>query len=385
MATKRDYYEVLGIPKSASADEVKKAFRKKAMEFHPDKNKAPDAEAKFKEINEAYEVLCDSAKRQNYDQFGHAGVNGQNGGFGGATQGGGFEDIFKSFFGGGGGGGKNEDIFSSFFGGGERQSSRRTSREPDKNIEAQVEISFADMIRGGKKTITYQCKQNCSHCHGTGAENSSDMQICPHCRGTGRINVRQNTPFGVIQQQAVCPQCRGTGKIIKEKCHQCHGNGFLNKSKNLEINIPAGINNGDTITFSGHGNETPHGNGDLILHFYVKKSSIFDRKGNKVYVKVIVDPIVAIAGGTITVPTPYGFKQVELKPGTSNEELISISDSGINFKKGLFSSRGELVAIVIYAKPTRYNKNEVDRLKDLTKLENDEVNAYLKKIKSEIE
>jgi molecular chaperone DnaJ len=380
MATKRDYYEVLGIAKSASADDIKRAFRKKAMEFHPDRNKAPDAEAKFKEINEAYEVLGDSSKRQNYDQFGHAGVNGQNAGFSGG-QAGGFEDIFKSFFGGDGGG---EDIFSSFFGGG-RPSSRKTTKEVEKNIEAQIEISFADMIRGGKQTITYQCKQNCPHCHGTGAEHPYDIQTCPQCHGTGRVTIRQNTPFGVIQQQAACPHCHGTGKIIKEKCHQCHGNGFITKSTNLEIVIPAGINNGDTITFSGHGNETSYGKGDLILHFYLKKSAIFDRKGNKIYVKVIVDPIVAIAGGVITVPTPYGFKQVELKAGTGNEELVSIPDSGINFKKGLFSSRGELVAIIIYAKPTRYNKNEVDKLKDLTKLENDEVNSYLKKVKSEIE
>ncbi|MDR2821497.1 MAG: molecular chaperone DnaJ [Mycoplasmataceae bacterium] len=381
MASKRDYYEVLGISKSASADEVKKAFRKKAMEFHPDRNKAADAEAKFKEINEAYEVLGDSAKRQRYDQFGHAGVNEQSGGFGGGGQAGGFEDIFKSFFGGGGG----EDIFSSFFGGGARQSSRGGSKEPEKNIDAQLEISFADMVRGGKQTITYQFKKNCPHCHGTGAEHPSDMQTCPQCHGSGRVSIRQNTPFGVIQQQAACPHCHGTGKIIKEKCHQCRGAGFIAQSKNLEINIPAGINNGDTITFSGHGNETPYGAGDLILHFYVKKSSIFDRKGNKIFVKVIVDPIIAIAGGTITVPTPYGFKQVELKPGTGNEELVSIPDAGINFKKNLFSSRGELVAIIIYAKPTRYNKNEVERLKDLTKLENAEVNSYLKKVKSEIE
>ena len=213
---KRDYYEVLGVSRDATPDQIKKAYRKLAMKYHPDVNKAPDAEEKFKEINEAYEVLSDEKKRAQYDQFGHAGVDGQFGqGFsGGYSDFGDLNDIFGSFFGGGFGG----------FG----QSSRRQANTPRQGNDRvmQMSIDFMDAIFGKTETISLEVDEPCSHCHGTGAESPSDVQTCPHCHGTGYVMTQQRSMFGVIQQQTVCPECHGTGKKVTHACHQCHGKGY---------------------------------------------------------------------------------------------------------------------------------------------------------------
>lgn len=239
MAEKRDYYEVLGVSKNATPDEIKKAYRKLAMKYHPDVNKDPGAEDKFKEINEAYEVLSDEQKRQTYDQFGHAGMDGafNQGGFqGGFTDFGDLGDIFGSFFGGG---------FGSGFGG----SSRRQSNQPRQGQDRymQMRIDFMDAIFGKTETISLEVDETCKHCNGSGAESPSDIQTCPTCHGSGYVMSQQRTPFGVIQQQSVCPDCHGTGKKVSRSCHVCHGKGYEHRRVKLDIKIPAGIQTGQQI------------------------------------------------------------------------------------------------------------------------------------------
>jgi molecular chaperone DnaJ len=375
MAKKRDYYEVLGINKNATPDEIKKAFRKLAMQYHPDRNKAPDAEDKFKEINEANEVLSDPQRRQQYDQFGHEAANGQAGAAGG------FGDMFNQFFRQGGGRtqfsfGEDSDIgdiFSQFFGGG---GSKRTNKKQDieKDIELQLNISTIESITGTNKTFKYQVKKVCPHCHGTGAETPQDIKTCPECHGTGKINVQHRTMFGMMQSQQTCPHCHGTGKIITKKCHVCNGNKYLVKEEETTVEIPAGIATGDMIKIPNYGNETLSGKGNLIIHILVNPSKIFVREGNYVYTKVLVDPLLAIVGGDIKIPTPYGVKEIKLKSNTANGEEITVGGFGINNNKKL-STKGDLIVKIVYAKPNKYNKDELNKIKDLIK-ENDDVKQY---------
>lgn len=239
MAEKRDYYEVLGVSKSATPDEIKKAYRKLALKYHPDRNHEPGAEDKFKEINEAYEVLSDEKKRATYDQFGHAGMDGafgQGGGFsGGFTDFGDLGDIFGSFFGGG------------FGGGGSRRSSNQPRQGQDRYM--QMRIDFMDSIFGKTETISLDVDETCKHCNGSGAESPSDVQTCPTCHGSGYVMSQQRTPFGVIQQQSVCPDCHGTGKKVTRACSHCHGNGYEHRRVKLDIKIPAGINQVNRFVF----------------------------------------------------------------------------------------------------------------------------------------
>lgn len=381
---KRDYYEVLGVTKNATQDDIKKAFRKLAMQYHPDRNKAPDAEAKFKEINEAYEILGDEDKRKKYDQFGFAGVN-EQAGYGG---GGGFEDIFSQMFrnGRGGnthfefggddeeGGGGFEDIFSQFFGGGGRKSQ---NKQPDNNIHASITITFIEMVKGTNRDIKYQYKQNCSHCHGTGAETNSDLKTCSHCNGRGRVITQQRTPFGNIQSETTCPYCHGTGKIITKKCSKCNGKGYVDGERNLKVNIPAGISNGDTIRINDAGNEYNGRVGQLFLKINVLQSNIFERIGDKIYVKTLVDPLIAIVGGNISVPTPYGFKEIKIKERTKNGEEITLSNLGINQRK-------DLIVKIIYAKPNYYNNNELEKMKEFSNKTNNDVEEFKKIAEKEI-
>ena len=241
MADKRDYYEVLGLSKNASEDDIKKAYRKLAKKYHPDINKAADAEEKFKEINEAYEVLSDPQKKATYDQFGHSGMDGFSGGF---SQGfGGMNmddlgDIFSSFMGGMGG-------FSGFnFGG---SSSRRSGPLKGDNRYMTMDIDFLDSVHGVDKLINLTLDKMCTHCDGTGAASKSDIETCPTCRGNGRVTRQSRTPFGVIQQQTVCPDCRGTGKRIKKACPYCNGSGYNTVKEQVEVSIPAGINTGQLV------------------------------------------------------------------------------------------------------------------------------------------
>ncbi|MDR3163469.1 MAG: molecular chaperone DnaJ [Mycoplasmataceae bacterium] len=397
MANKRDYYEVLGISKNASQDEVKKAFRKLAMQFHPDRNKASDAESKFKEINEAYEVLGDVEKRRTYDQYGHEGLN--QSGFSGGTN---PFDIFNEFFrnnqGNGGGfsfnfGGQSadfEDIFGNIFGGRSTRRRSKTNNQSlfDLDIHASVTISFLDSVRGTNLQVKVPTKIICPTCHGTGAANEKDaLKTCPQCKGSGVVIMRSRTILGVMESQQICPQCQGTGKIIAKLCPTCHGKKFTTQDQQVAINIEPGVLNGQTLEINGKGNVGKNSTGNLYINIFVQPSPIFKRKDNVLYANVLVDPIVAITGGRIKIPTPYGIKEIDLKSNTANGEQITLSDFGIkNVRKRMFggTGNGDLIITVVYARPIHYSRSEIEQLRKINTNNNPDVEEYNKLIEKEL-
>lgn len=395
MANKQDYYEVLGISKDASEQDVKKAFRRLAMQYHPDRNKAPDAEEKFKEINEAYAVLSDKEKRATYDRFGFDGLNQQ-----GFSAGNPF-DIFNQFFGGQGGvkfsfGGDDDmdlgDIFGGLFGGGRRRSSRRSNQVVipyELNIQTEINIDFLDSVLGCSRDITLKIKSACDECNGSGVSKEEGAETtCPHCKGTGVLIQSRRTPFGMMQSQTTCPYCQGTGKIVKKPCPKCKGKKYLEELKTYSIEIDPGIENGQVVKIEGKGHSFKNYTGDLYVRINVEPSKIWQKQNNTLYTEVVVDPLKAIVGGTVEVPTPYGLKTVKLAPATADGEAINLSDCGIKgIKSKLFGkSNGDLIAIVKYAKPQKYNKDE---LKQLNKIlddnnNNDQVKKYYDQAKKEM-
>jgi len=394
---KRDYYEVLGISKDATEQDIKKAFRKLAMQYHPDRNKAADAEEKFKEINEAYEVLSDPQKRRMYDQFGHDGLN--KSGF--SSENINPFDIFNQFFSGGASGGVHfsfngqedsggfGDIFGDIFGNGRSSRNRSNQHRPlyQTNIEASITINFLDSILGTKKNIKLKIKTDCNHCHGTGAESAQDVKTCDTCKGQGYVINQRRTILGIMQSQEVCPECHGSGKIIGKKCHECNGVKYITKEVVVPITIQPGIENGQTIIIKGQGNVLNNAAGDLYLTIFVEPSKIFKREGDLLLANALVDPIVAISGGTIKVPTPYGVKEIQLKSNTANGEKITLSGFGIkNLKKKVFggTANGELVVNIVYARPAHYSKEQLEQLKKISKTVNDDVEDYINVINKEL-
>lgn len=361
MADKRDYYEVLGLSKGASEDEIKKAYRKLAKQYHPDVNKAPDAEAKFKEVNEAYEVLSDPQKKQTYDQFGHAGMDGANfnGGFGGGFGGMNMDDlgdIFSSFMGGG---------FSGFdFGGGSR--SRRTGPMKGDDRYMSMEIDFLDAVHGVDKLINLSVDKKCSHCDGSGAASASDIETCPTCRGTGRVVRQSRTPFGMVQQQSVCPDCNGSGKHIKKKCPHCNGQGYTNIKDQVEVSIPAGIASGQQVRVQGYGERGVNGgpNGDLYIEIRVRKHKFFEREGNNIYVQIPISSVDATLGTKIDVPTPHGDVELTIPAGTQPNQQLRIKGYGIkNLRNG---SMGDLFVEVQIEIPKKLSREEKELYEKLS-------------------
>ncbi len=391
---KRDYYEVLGVSKTASIDEIKRAFRKLAMQWHPDRNKSPEAEAKFKEINEAYQVLSDEKQRKIYDQFGFAGLN-QNGYSGENIN---PFDIFNEFFKGAGFGtsnggfsfnfGDDDNIFSSFFGGGRGKRSNRNQPKYNPDIHAQLTIPFLDSILGSVKHFKLDIKETCEECHGSGAgDHGKDIKTCPNCNGTGYVVSQTRTVLGIMQTKGVCPKCRGSGKIIGSQCPNCHGSGYNNKSKDIEINIPPGIHNGETLVLENYGNEINGRRGALYVDIFITPSKVFSRNGDVLKTNVLVDPLKAICGGIIDIPTPYGIKQATLKPKTANGEKITVSNCGIKgIKKRAFSStqNGDLEATIIYARPNNYSSKQLKSIEDLANIPNKDVDEYNDLINKEL-
>ena len=355
MADKRDYYDVLGLSKGASEDEIKRAYRKLAKQYHPDINKAPDAEAKFKEINEAYEVLSDSQKRATYDQFGFAGMDGSGFGGSGFSGFGGMNmddlgDIFSSFMGGMGGG------FSNFgFGG---RSSRRNGPMKGENRYMSMDIDFLDAVHGVTKTININVDKKCEHCDGTGAENKSDIETCPTCHGSGVTMRQSRTPFGVIQQQGVCPDCNGTGKRIKKKCSHCGGTGYNNVRESVEVNIPAGIATGQQVRIQGYGERGENGgpNGDLYIEIRVKQHKYFIREDNDIYIKVPISSIDATLGTKIDVPTPYGDVELTIPAGTQPNSKLRLKGYGVKDLRS--SSKGDQYVEIEVNIPKKLSKEE---------------------------
>ena len=359
---KRDYYEVLGLSKGASDAEIKKAYRSLAKKYHPDMNKEPGAEEKFKEINEAYEVLSDPQKKATYDQFGHAGMNGA--GFGGFGQGGfssaGFDDL--------------NDIFGSFFGGGFGGGSRRASNGPRKGQDRymQMRISFMDAIFGKTETIKVDLDEQCSDCGGTGAYSKSDIQTCSTCHGTGSVMQQQRTVFGVMQTQGPCPDCGGTGKKILRKCTKCNGKGYEHKRVEVEVKIPAGIQSGQQLRVSGKGERGTNGgpNGDLFIEIIVASHEKFVREGRNIYIDVPISNVDAALGCTIDVPTVYGEVELTIPAGTQTGTQFRIRGKGVKDLRN--SEPGDQYVEISVEIPKKLSREERElymKLRDLNRKE----------------
>lgn len=320
MADKRDYYEVLGLNKGASDDEIKKAYRKKAKQYHPDLN--PDnaeAEAKFKEVNEAYEVLSDSQKKARYDQYGHAGVDpnfgaGGGGGYGG--YGGGMDFDFG-------------DIFSSFFGGSGGRSNPNAPRQGG-DVAASVILSFEESAKGCKKQVEVTLVEGCPDCGGSGAKKGTSPKTCPQCGGSGQVRRQQRTPFGVMQTQAACDRCRGTGRIIETPCGTCNGSGRVTARRTVGVNIPAGIDDGQTIIIRGKGNAGQNGGpaGDLQVRVTVRPHPLFERRGNDILCDLPLTFVQAALGAEIQVPTLDGKEPFTIKDGTQPGDQLRLKGKG---------------------------------------------------------
>jgi molecular chaperone DnaJ len=348
--SKRDYYEVLGVGKSASADEIKKAFRRLAVQYHPDKEGGD--ETKFKEINEAYEVLKDDKKRQRYDQFGHAGVGGASGGgdpyagFGGFGQG---QNINFDFGDLGLG-----DIFGSFFGGGQSQQ-RRQNRGRD--IEAGVEISFEDAVFGTEVELSLNIDDTCQHCKGSTVEPGHELKTCDECKGSGQVIRVMRTMFGNIQQATVCPKCDGAGKVPEKVCTVCHGTGTQRKKQNIGLKIPAGVDDGATIRLRERGEAIANGpKGDLYVNIRVKPHKKFTREGDLILSEEHVGMVEAALGTEITVDTVDGPVKMKVPAGTQSGTDFKLSGHGVTHLRK--DTRGAHIVTVVVDTPTKLSKKQ---------------------------
>ncbi len=328
---KRDFYEVLGISKGASKDDIKSAYRKLAKKYHPDINKEPGAEEKFKEVQEAYDILYDDQKRQMYDQFGMAAFEqgASTGGSGNPFQGGGFSS--QGF-----GDINLGDIFSSFFGGGPRQRTSRGPQRGDDNL-LRVKISFMDAILGKKISVPITYDETCERCHGSGAKDASSIHTCSRCGGTGYIRTQQRTLFGMMENQSVCPDCGGTGKVIGDKCPDCGGKGYKRVKRDVEVNVPAGINAGQQIRLKGKGGRGSQGgeNGDLYLEIVIVPHEFYKRDGNDIHMDIPLSFVDVTLGTTIDVPTVYGDVEVKIPEGSQPNDILRLKGRGIkDMRKG---------------------------------------------------
>ena len=350
MATKRDFYEVLGVPKNASEDEIKKAYRKLAMKYHPDRNQgeaAKEAEVKFKEVKEAYEMLSDAQKRAAYDQYGHAGVDPNMGGAGAGGFSGGFADAFG-------------DIFGDIFGQARRGAGgRQVYRGSD--LSYAMEISLEEAAKGKDAQLRIPSWDECDTCHGSGAKPGTSAKTCTTCHGSGAVQMRQ----GFFSVQQTCPHCRGTGKIIPEPCPSCHGQGKIKRQKTLEVKIPAGIDDGMRIRSAGNGEPGTNGGppGDLFIEIRLKKHDIFERDGDDLYCHVPISMTTAALGGEVHVPTLDGEAVIDIPEGTQTDKQFRLRGKGI---KGLRSSfPGDLYCHISVETPVKLTEHQRKLLKEL--------------------
>lgn len=368
MADKRDYYEVLGVDKSASDDEIKKAYRKMAKKYHPDLNPGDaEAEKNFKEVNEAYEVLSDSEKKSRYDQFGHAGVD-PNYGAGGGGYGGGFGDF-----------GDLGDIFGSFFGGGFGGGRRANPNAPRKGADTStsVVLTFEEAAKGCNKKIKLTRIENCAECGGNGCEKGHNPTTCPTCNGSGQIYVTQRTPFGAMQSARACDSCRGTGKKIDHPCKVCNGKGRVRRTTEREINIPAGVDDGQYMNLRGGGDAGVNGgpNGDLRVEITVRPHPIFERDGFDVFCEIPVSFTQAALGADITVPTLDGKVKFSIHEGTQPGDEFKLKGKGI--QRLNYSGRGDQYVKIIVEIPKNLNKSQMELLKKFEESADD--NCYKKR------
>ena len=369
MADKRDYYEVLGVQKGASEDEIKKAYRKVAKQYHPDLHPGDkEAEAKFKEAGEAYEVLSNPEKKQRYDQFGHAGVD-PNFGAGGGGFGGGFSDF-----------GDLGDIFGSFFGGGfgGGQQRRRNGPRKGSDISETVLLSFEEAAFGVKKNLKIYKIDPCDECGGKGCKNDSDKITCPTCNGSGEIKNITNSIFGQMVNVTTCNHCQGSGKIIKNPCTKCRGKGMVKRAVNVDVDIPAGIDNGETVRYRGMGNAGTKGgpSGDLLVTVRIKKHDIFMRSGNDVYCTIPVTFVQATMGADINIPVldaekkyTLGSMEFSVPEGTQPGTEFRLRGKGIpGVRNGI---RGDMIVTINVEIPKNLNKEQKEALEAFAKVSND--------------
>ena len=347
---KRDYYEVLGVQKDASAEDIKKAYRQLALKYHPDRNPGDKtAEEKFKEAAEAYEVLSDPQKRSRYDQFGHAGMSGNGfSDFGGMNM----QDIFSHM------GSIFEDLgiggFSGFgggFGGG------RNRVQKGSNIRIKVKMTLEDIAKGVEKNIKVQKNIVCNECHGTGAKSADAIKTCPTCHGRGIVTRVQQSIFGQMQMQSECPNCHGTGKIITDKCSHCGGNGVVKGEDIINVKIPAGVSDGMQLSIRGKGNAIGGGEpGDLLVLVEEEKHSRFERDGNNIYEEFNISFPLAVLGGTVEIPLLEGKAKVKIAPGTQSSTLLRLNGKGLPDLRGY--GQGDLIVNINVVVPKRITKEE---------------------------
>ncbi|MFN8671094.1 MAG: molecular chaperone DnaJ [Candidatus Sericytochromatia bacterium] len=372
--SKKDYYETLGIAKNASDDEIKKAYRKLARQYHPDINKTPEAEKMFKDINEANEVLGDKDKRSRYDQYGHAGVDPQYGGFGGGGFGG-FEGGFGGF----------EDlgsIFEAFMGGGSRRSARSNAPQKGDDIRKDVELDFKEAIFGVEKEISITHLENCDSCKGTKAEAGTNISNCSTCGGIGQVHQTQKSFFGTFSSVSVCPKCNGEGKIPEKPCKSCSGRGRMNKDKKIKIKIPSGIYSGAKIRMPNEGDIGIKGGGpgDLYIFVHVRddKDKIFERRDNDIFVETHLPYYLVALGGEAKVPTLEGETKIDVPAGTQVGKVFTMKGQGVPFLGTDGRKRGDLHIIVNIEVPTKLSEAERKSLEALAELDKDNENHKVK-------
>lgn len=350
MAEKRDYYEVLGVQRGAGEDEIKKAYRQAAKKYHPDLHPGDkDCEEKFKEVNEAYEVLSDSEKRARYDQFGHAGVdpNYGAGGYGGSPFG---QDIDLG------------DIFSSFFGGfGRKNNANAPQRGSD--VEANISITFEEAAKGCTKKVTYNSIDACDDCHGTGAQPGTQAKTCSACGGSGRVTINQRTPFGVVQTQRACDACRGKGKVIETPCRKCAGSGRIRKPHSVDVQIPAGIKDRQTLNVGSRGNAGFNNgpSGDLRINVTVRPHNLFERRGDDVWCDLPITFAQASLGAEVTVPTLDGKVKYTIHEGTQPGDVFKLKGRGIAHLGG--RGKGDQYCRVVVEIPKNLNGRQKDLIR----------------------
>lgn len=377
--SKRDYYEVLGVSKTATQDELKKAYRKLARKYHPDLNKDnPEAAEKFKECNEAYSVLSDEQKRAQYDQFGPEAF--ENGGMGGGPGAGGFGG-----FGGFGGSGM-EDIFDMFFGG-QGRGGRSNNAGPQRGADLRydMEITFEEAAFGVEKEISLKRAERCEHCHGEGAEPGSKVETCPECHGSGYVRFTQNTMFGQMVNERPCSRCHGEGKIISNPCKECGGSGTVKKTKKLKVKIPAGVDNGSRLRVGGEGEAGLKGgpSGDLYVYLYVKPHKFFERDGTTVLCEVPINIVQATLGAEIKVPTLDGQVTMKVPEGTQPGKVMRLKGKGIPSLRG--GGRGDQLVRMKVVVPTKLTDKQKDALQKFAEISKDNINpeekSFLNKVK----
>lgn len=365
--SKRDYYEILGLSKDASEGDIKKAYRKVAKECHPDLNpNDKEAEQRFKDASEAYEVLGNAEKKAQYDQYGHAGMNGQaGGGFGGGFSGGGFGDIF-------------EDIFD-MFGGGGSGGARRQGPTRGADIRSGMNITFEEAAFGVEREVKIERTEDCSTCSGTGAKPGTDKKTCEKCSGTGQIKFAQNTPFGQIVRTAACDECQGTGEKIESPCSSCHGTGREKKIKTLNVQIPAGVDTGSVISLRGEGEAGEKGGprGDLYIYIEVEPHKIFEREGTNLYCEVPISFSQAALGADLKVPSLEGTLKYTIQPGTQTGTTFRMKGKGIASLRG--GRKGDLFIKVKVEVPTKLNDRQRELIKELAKESGEEIGSSKKK------